>query len=219
MKWAIIVIALASLSLGCDLPSLDDERSGLITIDARPLLHRSVDGQQQVCRTVAEEALLRVNGRRAGSHPLTDVTGAVVFEDVRAPRGTARFDVDVQSTNGALLFSGSTSAEINDEPFQVGVELEHRNGVLRVCPGEISIANGRGNLFLENIGDRDIDVTIEPPNATCDGPCVHFPFTSFRLPAGEGGTMTISRGPGATGRYDVLIESSVGHLTLTVHAD
>lgn len=188
-------------------------------MDVTPLTLRSVDGVQQACRTVADEALLRVNGRRAGAHPLADVTGAVVFEDVRAPRGAARFDVDVQSTNGAILYAGRTDVDIENEPFQVGVELDHRNGVLRVCPGEISIANGRGNLFLENIGDRDIDVTIDPPNSTCDGPCVHFPFTSFRLPAGEGGTMTISRGPGATGRYDVRIESSVGHLTLTVHAD
>jgi hypothetical protein len=219
MKRPIIFIALASLGLGCDLPFMDDERSGLITIDARPLLHRSVDDRQVLCRTVAREAVLSVNNRRVESIPLTDVTGDVTFEDVRVRRGTARFEVAILSTNDALLYSGSAEANIEDEPFQVGVELEHRNGVLRVCPGEISIANGRGNLFLENIGDRDIDVTIDPPNATCDGPCVHFPFTSFRLPAGEGGTMTISRGPGASGTYEARVSSNVGEIMLTIHTN
>lgn len=203
---------------GCDEHTVGGEGTGEVVFDVGPLF-RTAAGEP--CVSVVDTLQLTVteaDGAEQTAFRLLTPDVTEVRIPVEVDPGSVRFEAEVRSNNGSLLYTGATEAGVEAEGFQIEVTLDAVNAVLKACPDLVPLGvfdtEYRGDLRVINRGDRSTTwaATVDPP--LCDGePC-------FRLDpdggdVGEGDTVAVAGIASLitlTDAYDVRITSPVGTL-------
>ncbi len=221
MRLCWIPFVLAGLLAACD---GQDPAPAVVRVDVQGLFR--APGQAGPCVSSAEAIVLTVadadGGTRTQRQPLTLDEAEVTFR-VALPPGRASFAVDVWSSNGTPLYSGSAAYDVEDG-FEVAVPLVKRAPVLQVCPAPLVLkrtANGSsGEFMVYNRGAGPLAWIAVPPAERCkDEACINFDPRVGVTAAGEA-TRVFSPGvPAFSGPATIGIDAASGGVRFEVRVE
>jgi hypothetical protein len=165
-RWAMLLALSAAGVAACSQGLTDSaSRHSRVVLNVRSLLGAVIGGD---FLTVADTAHLTIASAGA-ERTLTQLLGPGDDEttfDVTVEEGTARFSVDVISSNGTPLYQGETSATIDADGFAVSITPQAINPVMVVFPRRPTFDTT--TIQFDSFFLREFDAVVRVRNAGLD---------------------------------------------------
>lgn len=148
-KWFIFIslsICFLILACGDDQFEFQETVKSAIEIDLRGLNIIAIPGAEQepdqsrpsATISVVESLNLMIQPREGQkqmfSRDLTQRDSVIIFEEVEVETGLTVFSSEILSNNGTQIYFGSDTLEVNEDGFEIQIQLNAVDAVLAVTP-------------------------------------------------------------------------------------
>ncbi len=239
----------ALLFWGCDSVDMDENQlvaRSSINLKLDGLTNRMVNGVPENCMTSAEEVSLTFKNKSGIDTTLslliTQGSNEVRFDDITVKKGEVQFFVEVMSNNGEQLFTGLTNEMIEEDHFDISIEVDPVGPVLQICASSVTLEDlvnpadpyRSGSFYIANIGTGildSLDISLPPDTSCMSSACfnrqcieeyenIHTGRTLNELSLNAGDTTHFNLRSIATSNLNATasISSKVGTIELMVEA-
>ena len=219
-----IVLGLSLALLGCaddPVTGFDEPSTHRIAVGLGSLHQATMGGQQVACRSVVDSVVVRVvvegTVQRRLAQQIESGQTEAIFEAVTVTGTSARFEADIISNNGTVVYGGNQTADL-EEGFQVMIPVTRRSPVLRVCPDLLVFEmNDQARAFrVFNRGSGSLNWSIVPPEVNCNGDeCVTFGAVN-NVAAGDSVDLMVFRNALGPMRFGMAMSSAAGTVPIEV---
>lgn len=232
-RW-IICLALAMVLVACENRIIQPARDGRVSQVRFDLskIYQVPGLSQQSAASVIDSLALTVSqfdGTTQQFHQRVSLQDSTVLFDIALAPGNYDFQAEVFSNNGALLYTGTANQEIEEDGFQVDIQLRAVNSVMVVFPDSIDMVNNyQQMLFFINKGRVGIDtlfwkiISYTPPLDSCVEGCFYPSDTTGFVIAGSLDSISVFQtyiDQNAPEKIIMRIDSEVGYVDIKIRTN